>query len=248
MVTTNGTPNDETTFPKAARDAAAAAADASEAQVAEAAKDADWSEQLARAAAEVARLKDDYLRALAETENVRRRGARDREEASQYAVAGFARDMLAVADNLHRALMSVAAEARAADPALDALMSGVEMTERELASAFERHGVKRIEAEGQPFDPHFHEALFEIPNTDVPNSTVLQVISHGYTLNDRILRPARVGVSRGGPKVAPAAPAVEAPPPQADAQARARASAEAYEQPSEAAGGTAAGSRIDESL
>lgn len=242
MVTTDGTPNDETTAAKAAQEAAAAAAGAADARAAEAAPDRDWPEQLARSEAEIARLKDEYLRALAETENVRRRGARDREEASQYAVAGFARDMLAVADNLHRALMSVAADARAADPALDALMSGVEMTERELASALERHGVKRIEAEGQPFDPHFHEALFEIPNADVPNSTVLQVLSQGYTLNERILRPARVGVSRGGPKAAPAAA------PQAEAQVRARTSAEAYEQPSEATAGAAAGSRIDESL
>ncbi|MDS4010024.1 MAG: nucleotide exchange factor GrpE [Defluviicoccus sp.] len=242
MVTTNGTPNDEATAGKVAPGAAAAPAGAAEMQTAEGTKDIDWSEQLARVEAEVARLKDEYLRALAETENVRRRGARDREEASQYAVAGFARDMLAVADNLHRALGSVGVEARAADPALDALMSGVEMTERELASALERHGVKRIEAEGQLFDPHFHEALFEIPNAEVPNSTVLQVLSQGYTLNERILRPARVGVSRGGPKAAPAAAL------QADAQARARASAEAYEQPSEAAGGTAAGRRVDEQL
>ncbi|MFZ1414984.1 MAG: nucleotide exchange factor GrpE [Defluviicoccus sp.] len=242
MVTTDGTPNDEATAGKGAAEAAGAA----EAQAAEAAKDIDWSEQLARAEAEIAKLKDDYLRALAETENVRRRGARDREEASQYAVAGFARDMLAVADNLHRALMSVGVDARAADPALDALMSGVEMTERELASALERYGVKRLEAEGKPFDPHFHEALFEIPNADVPNGTVLQVLSQGYTLNERILRPARVGVSRGGPKVAPAS--AQATAPEAAAQARARASAEAYEQPSEPAGGTAAGTRIDETL
>lgn len=242
MVTTDGTPNDETTAGKVAQEAAPAAVGAAEARTAEAAASMDWPEQLARAEAEVARLKDEYLRALAETENVRRRGVRDREEASQYAVAGFARDMLAVADNLHRALMSVDADARAADPALDALMSGVEMTERELASALERHGVKRIEAEGQPFDPHFHEALFEIPNADVPNSTVLQVLSQGYTLKERILRPARVGVSRGGPKAAPAAASL------ADVQARARTSAEAYEQPSEATAGAAAGSRVDESL
>lgn len=248
MVTTDGIPNEETTAGQgAAEGAAPAAAGAAEAQAAEAAKDIDWSEQLARAEAEIAKLKDDYLRALAETENVRRRGARDREEASQYAVAGFARDMLAVADNLHRALASVGVDARAADPALDALMSGVEMTERELASALERHGVKRIEAEGQPFDPHVHEALFEIPNADVPNGTVLQVLSEGYTLNERILRPARVGVSRGGPKAAQPSSA-QAAAPEADAQVCARASAEAYEQPSEAAGGTAAGSRIDETL
>lgn len=245
MMTTDGKPNDEAKADiGAAEGAVPAGAGAPEAQTAEAAKDIDWSEQLARAEAEIAKLKDDYLRALAETENVRRRGARDREEASQYAVAGFARDMLAVADNLHRALTSVGADARAADPALDALMSGVEMTERELASALERHGVKRLEAEGKAFDPHIHEALFEIPNAEVANGTVLQVLSQGYMLNERILRPARVGVSRGGPKAVPAS--APAPAPEKDAEVRARMSAEAYEQPAEGAGGTAAGTRIDE--
>jgi molecular chaperone GrpE len=113
---------------------------------------------------------------------------------------------------------------------------------RQYAQWMESEGIRPLETVGKPFDPHFHEALFEIPNAEVPNSTVLQVLSQGYTLNERILRPARVGVSRGGPKAAPAAA------PQADAQARARASAEAYEQPSEAAGGTAAGRRVDEQL
>jgi molecular chaperone GrpE len=158
------------------------------------------AQRLAEAEAEIARLKDEYLRALAETENVRRRAARDREEASQYAISSFARDMLSVADNLQRALDSVDEDARQQDPALDALMSGVELTEKELQTVLDRHGVKRILATGQLFDPHVHEALYEIPDERVPQGTVLQEVQSGYTIHDRTLRPARVGIARGGPK------------------------------------------------
>jgi len=128
-------------------------------------------------------------------------GARlDRQEAGQYAITGFARDLLTVADNLQRALASVDADARAADPALAALTEGVEMTEKELLTVMERHGVKPIAAQGRPFDPHVHEALYEVPNPDVPHGTVVQVAQTGYLLHDRTLRPARVGIARGGPK------------------------------------------------
>jgi molecular chaperone GrpE len=157
-------------------------------------------QRLVEAEAEIARLKNEYLRALAETENVRRRAARDREEANQYAISSFARDLLSVADNLQRALGSVAEDARKQDPALDALMSGVELTEKELQSVLDRHGVKRILATGQPFDPHVHEALYEIPDASVPHGTVLQEVQSGYTIHDRTLRPARVGIAKGGPK------------------------------------------------
>lgn len=155
--------------------------------------------------AQIAQLKEERLRALAEVENVRRRAARDRQDASQYAISNFARDMLSVADNLQRALGSADTAARATDPALDALLSGVEMTERELLTVLERYGVKAIESDGMPFDPHVHEAMFEIPNEAVPHGTVVQVLQQGYLLHDRTLRPARVGISRGGPKVAPGA-------------------------------------------
>lgn len=122
------------------------------------------AERLAAADAEAGRLKNEYLRALADAENVRKRAARDRQEAGQYAIAGFARDLLSVADNLQRALASVDAQAKAADPALQALTSGVEMTEKELLSVLERHGVKQIPALGEVFDPHVHEALYEVPD------------------------------------------------------------------------------------
>jgi molecular chaperone GrpE len=164
-------------------------------------------EALAAAEAEIARLKEERLRALAEVENTRRRAARDREEASQYAISAFARDLLVVADNLERALRSVSPEARQNDPQLDALLSGVEATERALKSTFERYGVSQVPAEGAPFDPHVHEAMFEVPDTSVAHGTVVQVLEAGYTIHDRTLRPARVGVARGGPRAAPPASA-----------------------------------------
>ncbi len=168
------------------------------------------TERLAALEAEVARLKNDYLRALAETENVRKRAARERQEASQYAISGFARDLLSVGDNLQRALAAVDPQAKAGDPALQALISGVEMTEKELLSVLERYGVRLIPAEGQPFDPHVHEAMYELPDPSVPQGTVVQVVQPGYTLHDRTLRPARVGIARGGPKPGAAAPAPDA--------------------------------------
>lgn len=160
----------------------------------------DYFDRLAEVESEAAGLKDQLLRAMAEVENTRRRAARDREDASRYAIANFARDMLAVADNLRRALDSVDAGAREGDAALDALMSGVEMTEKGLLASFERVGVKPIPADGQPFDPHVHEAMYEVPDESVPAGTVVQVVESGYMIHDRPLRPARVGVSRGGPK------------------------------------------------
>ncbi|AHK43182.1 MULTISPECIES: nucleotide exchange factor GrpE [Ensifer] len=148
-------------------------------------------------------LRDKYLRLAAEMDNLRRRTERDVKDAKSYSVAGFARDMLAVSDNLRRALDAIPAEAKEAGEAgLTALIEGVEMTERAMLSALERHGVKKLEPEGQKFDPNFHQAMFEIPNADVPNNTVLQVVQAGYTIGDRVLRPAMVGVSKGGPKAA----------------------------------------------
>ena len=148
--------------------------------------------ELDAARAEAADLRDRYLRLAAEMDNLRRRTERDVKDAKSYSVAGFARDMLAVSDNLRRALDAIPAEARAAGEAgLNALIEGVEMTERSMLSALERHGVKKLEPEGQKFDPNFHQAMFEIPNADVPNNTVLQVVQAGYTIGDRVLRPRR---------------------------------------------------------
>jgi molecular chaperone GrpE len=154
--------------------------------------------------AEVADLKDKVLRTLAEMENLRRRTEREVKDAGTYAVTKFARDMLAVADNLRRAIETAPAEARAEGSAAKPVLEGVELTERALLQTFERHGVKPIEAVGAKFDPNLHQAVFEIPNPDVPNGTVLQVMQSGYVIADRVLRAAMVGVAKGGPK--PAAP------------------------------------------
>lgn len=146
-------------------------------------------------------LRDQLLRLAADMENLRKRTTREIQDAKTYATTNFARDMLAVSDNLRRALDAIPADALAEnDTGLKALAEGVEMTERSMLSALERHGVKQLSPEGQKFDPNFHQAIFEVPNTDVPNNTVVQVMQTGYAIGDRVLRPAMVGVSRGGPK------------------------------------------------
>ena len=151
--------------------------------------------------AENAELRDRFLRLAAEMDNLRRRTERELKDAKAYAVTAFARDMLSVSDNLRRALEALPDAARgAADAGRSALVEGVEMTERGMLSTLERHGVRKIEAEGQKFDPNFHQAMFEMPNADVPNNTVVQVVQAGYAIGDRVLRPAMVGVAKGGPK------------------------------------------------
>lgn len=151
--------------------------------------------------AENAALKEKVLRAMAEAENVRRRAEREVVDAKLYGVANFAREMLAFADNLRRAVESVPAETRATlDPSVAALVEGVEVTEKDFLSRLARFGVKRIEALGARFDPNQHEALFEIPDEAQPSGTVAQVVEQGYTIGDRVLRPAKVGVTRGGPR------------------------------------------------
>lgn len=156
------------------------------------------ADALAEAQAEAGRLKDQLLRALAETENMRRRAEREREETAKYAIAGFAREVLSVADNLHRALENIPPETRAAYESLNTLAVGVEATERELAAVLERFGVRKIDPFGQPFDPNFHQAIAEIPDTGKPAGTVVQVMRGGYVIHDRLLRPAMVVVAKGG--------------------------------------------------
>ncbi|CCV05329.1 Protein grpE [Mesorhizobium metallidurans STM 2683] len=162
--------------------------------------DGDY-EALLRLMKENEDLKDRALRAAAEMENLRRRTARDVHDARAYAVANFARDMLSVSDNLRRALDAIPAEAAASgDAGFKALIEGVEITERAMLSALERHGVKKLEPEGEKFDPNFHQAMFEVPNPAVPANTVVQVVQPGYSIGERVLRPAMVGVAKGGPK------------------------------------------------
>ncbi|AOG10814.1 MAG: nucleotide exchange factor GrpE [Alphaproteobacteria bacterium] len=161
--------------------------------------------------AENADLRDRFLRLAAEMDNLRRRTDREIKDAKSYAVTGFARDMLSVSDNLRRAIETLPDEARAAaDATVTALIEGVEMTERGMLATLERHGVRKIEAEGQKFDPNFHQAMFEVPNPNVPNNTVVQVVQAGYAIGERVLRPAMVGVAKGGPKEAAAEDAAKA--------------------------------------
>src|ERR671916_128840 len=153
--------------------------------------------------AEKTDLKDKLLRLMADMENLRRRTEREVADARTYAVANFARDMLNVADNVRRAIESVPDEARStAEGAFKGLIDGIDLTERDLLKTLERHGVKKLEPEGQKFDPNIHQAMFEVPNPDVPNGTVVQVVQSGYVIGDRVLRPALVGVAKGGPKAA----------------------------------------------
>ena len=149
--------------------------------------------------AELAEYKDRLLRALAETENVRRRAQREREDASKYAIAGFAKDLLSAADNLRRALESLP-ESEAKDERTRSLLAGIAATERELLGVFERHGIKRIDPKGEIFDHNFHQAIFETEQPEQPSGSVVEVLQPGYVLHDRLLRPAMVGVAKGGPK------------------------------------------------
>ncbi len=145
--------------------------------------------------------RDRTLRTLAEMENLRQRTRREVADAKTYGITGFARDVLDIADNLQRALDAVPAEAKAnADPGLKALIEGVELTERSLHSTLEKNGVKK-------FDPNFQQAMYEVPDPSVPSGSVVQVVQAGYTIGDRVLRPALVGVSKGGAKTAPASAA-----------------------------------------
>ena len=144
---------------------------------------------------ELAETRDRLLRALAETENVRRRAQREREDAAKYAVAGFAKELLSVADNLRRALDSLP-EAEAKDERTRSLLAGVEATERELLRVFERHGIKRLDPKGERFDHNFHEAVFEAQRPGNRGGTIIEVLQPGYLLHDRLLRPAMVGVAK----------------------------------------------------
>lgn len=154
--------------------------------------------------AENADLKDRLLRTLAEMENLRRRTEKEVKDAREYAVSGFARDLLTVADNFDRALSHVPAALREDEAAGGkALVDGVELTGRELLKTLEKHGVRKLSPMGEKFDPNLHQAMFEIPNDQVPAGTVLQVMQDGFAIAGRVLRPALVGVSKGGPKVAP---------------------------------------------
>jgi len=150
---------------------------------------------------DVAEAKDRMLRTLAEMENLRKRTQREVADARTYGITAFARDVLDIADNLQRALDAVPMEAReAADPGLKALIEGVELTERSLHKTLEKNGVQKLDPLGEKFDPNFHQAMYEVPDSTVPTGTVVQVVQGGYTIGERVLRPALVAVAKGGAK------------------------------------------------
>jgi molecular chaperone GrpE len=148
---------------------------------------------------ENAALKDRLLRTLAEMDNLRKRTEREIGDAKAYAVTAFARDLLSVVDNLGRAQAAASVD-EDSDPALKVLSEGVSLTEREFLNTLGKHGVVRIDPQGERFDPNLHQAMFEVEDASVASGTVMQVMQAGYTISGRVLRPAMVGVSKGGPK------------------------------------------------
>ncbi len=184
-----------------ADDPAADAAEAAAADIAANTADADAAgdgetDAMAALATEAADLRDRLLRAVAETENLRRRTDRERDDLRRYAIADFARDLLGVADNMRRALDSVAAEARDDNPALASLLEGVELTERELLNTLEKHGVRPVDPVGEKLDPNLHQAMTQIEDDSAAPGTVVQVMQTGYTIHDRLLRAAMVVVAK----------------------------------------------------
>ena len=160
--------------------------------------------------AENEELKDRTLRTVAEMDNLRKRTAREMTDARSYAVANFARDLLGVGDNLQRAIQAVPPEKReSGSDDFKALIEGVELTERELLKALTNAGVTKFNPEGEKFDPNFHQAMFEMPDENLPNNSVAQVVQEGYKIGERVLRPAMVGVAKGGPKFEDVVPPAE---------------------------------------
>ncbi len=172
-------------------------------QAAEAAPD-----PVALAQREAAEYKDKLLRTLAEMENLRRRTEREVVDARTYGIASFAREVLAVADNMHRALEAIGPELREeGDAKTKSLIEGVELTERELLKTLEKNGVRKFSPQGEKFDPNVHQAMYEVPDADVPPGHVAQVIQAGYMIGERVLRPALVGVAKAARRPAQPQPA-----------------------------------------
>jgi molecular chaperone GrpE len=155
--------------------------------------------------AEAADFKDKWMRAHAEIENLRKRMERDKEEIAKYAITKLARDIVGVGDNLQRAIGAIPVGAAEQDPALKSFLEGATLTERDLLNALERHGIKRQQPMNEPFNPHLHQAVMEMPRSDVPEGTIVEVFQSGFTIEDRVLRPAMVAVAKGGAKL-PAVP------------------------------------------
>jgi molecular chaperone GrpE len=160
--------------------------------------------RIAELEAELAEAKDQWIRAVADAQNARRRSKLDVEEAHKFAVTRFAKDVLSVGDNLGRALQALPPGGEGLDDRLKGVVQGVEATQRELQAVLDRNGVKKIEAQDKPFDPNLHQAVAQVPDPSRPNNTVAQVYQDGYVINDRLLRAAMVVVATGGPSAPPA--------------------------------------------
>ncbi|HXD46341.1 MAG TPA: nucleotide exchange factor GrpE [Pseudolabrys sp.] len=182
-------------------DSTAQAENTAENAEAKAAAEAQAADPVAEAKREAAEFKDKLLRTLAEMENLRRRTEREVADARLYGIASFARDVLAVADNMHRALEAIGPELREqGDAKAKALIDGVELTERELLKTLEKNGVRKFSPQGEKFDPNVHQAMYEVPDADVPSGHVAHVVQAGYMIGERVLRPAMVGVAKAAPK------------------------------------------------
>jgi len=182
-------------------DSTAQAENTAENAEAKAAAEAQAADPVAEAKREAAEFKDKLLRTLAEMEYLRRRTEREVADARLYGIASFARDVLAVADNMHRALEAIGPELREqGDAKAKALIDGVELTERELLKTLEKNGVRKFSPQGEKFDPNVHQAMYEVPDADVPSGHVAHVVQAGYMIGERVLRPAMVGVAKAAPK------------------------------------------------
>jgi molecular chaperone GrpE len=195
---------DEKTFPDGT-EAGGAGGAPEEAAARPGAGEPSAAERVQQLEAELAELKDRSLRALADAENTRRRAQREIMESRKYAASGIVKDLLNVSDNLLRALGSVPAELRERDEQVKNLAIGVEMVEKDLLSVFEKHGVKRIEPLGEPFNHEYQQAMYEVENSGQPGGTIVQLLQPGYVMHDRLLRPAMVAVAKGKPETPPGA-------------------------------------------
>lgn len=200
-------PEEEGTAPEAEEAAAAAPPPPSppSAQPSSSQELAQARAKIAELEKKVAEIKDQALRALAEADNTRKRAERAKEDTAKFAVSSFARDLMSVADNLRRALGAMPPEARERNPELVNIHTGVAAIERDLHRIFDNNGIRRIDPLNEKFDANLHEVMFEVPSTGQPAGTVVQVIDPGYTIHERLLRPARVGVAKGddGPATPP---------------------------------------------
>lgn len=183
---------------------AAAAADLAEDSHADAAEHYSNADEVAQLKEQIATMREQMMRALAEAENTRKRSIKEREDAGKYAIQKFAKDLLDVADNLRRAVEAIPDDLKSIDPRIEGIVGGIEATERELLKSFDKNNIVKTEPLDEQFDPNFHEVMFEAPVPGKAAGTVIQVVEPGYVLNGRILRAAKVGIAKADENTSPA--------------------------------------------